>query len=339
MQLEALRRAIIEAPHVCPQQSPTYKVGEDTFGTPAPPRACVLCEVNHVVKSAIRTNSTTIEPYLVSKALCETNATLRPQQMSDASEAFFYIMDSLRSCTGERPEDERQSASFSPLYWDKVIPAGGLMLNVSTFVQSASQQNATLPSLLNAACFDVEEDASFSLPCPPAILPFQCVWRRLEPDSVEFEATLMVLAQSIIGEEFNFSELHLDCGAEPTDKVALRGFVAYYTGMHYTAFFRMNSVKSCDGSTKKDVWVHFDDSRIKAIGEWNSVVRYLVQGKHMPVLLFYERTSAATVPVETDIEIDDWVELEADMCDDDGCGIDDPATPAEKKDPEGCVVM
>lgn len=61
----------------------------------------------------------------------------------------------------------------------------------------------------------------------------------------------------------------------------LRGFVSYY-GKHYMAYFY---------SEKHDYWVHFNDSKIKKVGDFSDVVNAWVKFKELPILLFYESLS------------------------------------------------
>eukprot|EP00754_Rhynchopus_humris_P035607 Rhum_TRINITY_DN17141_c0_g1::Rhum_TRINITY_DN17141_c0_g1_i1::g.165291::m.165291 len=339
LQLESLRQGVVEVGHACAKQREGDKV-------------CVLCEVQYVVQSAPRTRAEFLRPDLVSRALhVASNLSIRPSTMSDATEVFFVITDELRNCT------------TNAAYWDDILPAAPLLLNVTAFVDDAAQYETCpkllLPSHLNTACA-----ASFAapLPKPPAVLPFLCVWRRMEPNSPEFRRTLRVFTANINAtppagsdesETIPLSALdarfvstsqadHEDddwdvpsreemaeadgASAAPEPKsfagegdMELRGFVAYYPGKHYTAFFKLRKGKVIGGGETqvdagRDVWAHFDDTRIRAISsKWSDVQEFLVAGNHMPVLLFYERhraegtpdASAATSP---DLP-DDWVEV------------------------------
>ena len=57
-----------------------------------------------------------------------------------------------------------------------------------------------------------------------------------------------------------------------------RGFITYY-GKHYMAYFY---------SEKLDYWLHFDDSRISEVGNFEAVIEKCLKGKEKPILLFYE---------------------------------------------------
>ena len=41
-------------------------------------------------------------------------------------------------------------------------------------------------------------------------------------------------------------------------------------------------------SEKKDTWIHFNDSRMTEIGNFEAVINKWVLGKEKPILLFYE---------------------------------------------------
>jgi len=58
----------------------------------------------------------------------------------------------------------------------------------------------------------------------------------------------------------------------------LRGFVSYY-GKHYMAYFY---------SEKHDYWLHFNDSKITQVGNFEDVVNAWIKGKELPILVFYE---------------------------------------------------
>uniref|UniRef100_A0A7S1NCR5 USP domain-containing protein n=1 Tax=Eutreptiella gymnastica TaxID=73025 RepID=A0A7S1NCR5_9EUGL len=61
---------------------------------------------------------------------------------------------------------------------------------------------------------------------------------------------------------------------------SLRGLICFY-GHHYVAYF-WNRVL--------DEWVYLDDSYVRPLGSWANVQQTIIDGRHMPLVLFYVRS-------------------------------------------------
>ena len=79
------------------------------------------------------------------------------------------------------------------------------------------------------------------------------------------------------------------------------GFIAYY-GSHYVAYWRSDAGVSSmcgvggntNGSSALDgsEWVSFDDNTVRAVGDWDAVVKKVDGGLLMPQLLFFGKRDA-----------------------------------------------
>uniref|UniRef100_A0A7S4G198 Peptidase C19 ubiquitin carboxyl-terminal hydrolase domain-containing protein n=1 Tax=Eutreptiella gymnastica TaxID=73025 RepID=A0A7S4G198_9EUGL len=59
------------------------------------------------------------------------------------------------------------------------------------------------------------------------------------------------------------------------------GMICFY-GRHYTSFFYNQQLQK---------WVFIDDSSVRPVGDWSDVKQNMIDGRHMPLVLFYSQKS------------------------------------------------
>jgi hypothetical protein len=76
-------------------------------------------------------------------------------------------------------------------------------------------------------------------------------------------------------------------GADPS--YVFRGLVCYY-GLHYVSIFQHIGAN-------QDVYMLFDDARIRPIGNWEAVKEECIKANYQPVLLLYELELGSMAPL------------------------------------------
>ncbi len=107
----------------------------------------------------------------------------------------------------------------------------------------------------------------------PSVLALTLVWNG-DPDRDTINAMLSKLSGN-----FNLGDAYLaDDHSKPKLDYKLRGMITFY-GAHYTAFFR---------SDELDIWLLFNDSYVRRVGDWSQVLDRCSKGLLRPTVLFYE---------------------------------------------------
>jgi hypothetical protein len=85
----------------------------------------------------------------------------------------------------------------------------------------------------------------------------------------------------------------------------LLGMVCFY-GKHYKAFFNQSVPKEAGASTATSsdsmAWFALDDSKATELGNWQSVVRFCLEGMWRPTLIIYQCSAPALAPPKPVIE-------------------------------------
>eukprot|EP01064_Diplonema_japonicum_P015064 TRINITY_DN2282_c1_g1_i1.p1 TRINITY_DN2282_c1_g1~~TRINITY_DN2282_c1_g1_i1.p1 ORF type:complete len:321 (+),score=10.53 TRINITY_DN2282_c1_g1_i1:86-1048(+) len=259
-------------------------------------KECVLCEVRFVVQSAPRVTASYLSPELVRTALeNKVGSNIRPHEMSDAVEVFWALCSEMQKTLPEKA-------------LDGIFPESAYIL---TALQSITAQNLSFVIASN-----VQEGYPLAR---HSLFPVQVVWKNYPPQSTQLQTDLVSFA-SVMHAQLDLRVISPHLYPRP-HSASLKGFIAYYPGMHYTAVFRLES----------GVWVHFDDKLIREISvQWKDVMGFISRGKHMPVLLFYEAD-------EVDSDLEEWVDVAAPV------RAKVVGTPSEQDDactksPKSCVV-
>ncbi|KAJ9461110.1 hypothetical protein DIPPA_02409 [Diplonema papillatum] len=279
LHLKQLRKGIIEAGHRCLLQEP---------GAEAAGKKCLLCEVRYIVESAPRTEGTYLKPDLVRVALRCSNPSLQENAMADAVETFSTICE-------EMTRSVRENSEIDPFL--RILPPSPYILNAFEFLYTAAAPGSTRPcfsALLKQACsLSLEQITPDTLRYTPEIFPYHVAW-RVYP-TVPDDCSSDPLRDDIrtfcmnLGMQVNLHITHdlPRLPNTPPRTSTLRGFLAYYPGMHYTSFFKLPS----------GVWAHFDDRNVRSLSSsWADIVEFMVKGKHMPVMLFYETDDVEPPP-------------------------------------------
>eukprot|EP01059_Diplonema_ambulator_P006521 TRINITY_DN161_c0_g1_i1.p1 TRINITY_DN161_c0_g1~~TRINITY_DN161_c0_g1_i1.p1 ORF type:complete len:342 (+),score=53.98 TRINITY_DN161_c0_g1_i1:99-1124(+) len=235
---------------------------------------CVLCEVRYVIQSASRIRASYLSPVLVRAALHgKVGKEVQPNKMADAVEVFWMLF-------GEMQKTLPKNAFLG------IFPDVNYMLN--------AQRTITMQDV-SAALLAEQPEGAPSI--THSLYPIQVIWRNYPPYSQDLQTDLVSFA-SLLQARLHLHNVSPHLYKTVERFATLKGFIAYYPGMHYTAVFKLPG----EGSP----WVHFDDTLISPISpDWADVVSFIARGKHMPVMLFYERDE---IPSE-----DGWVEVEAPM--------------------------
>ena len=133
-------------------------------------------------------------------------------------------------------------------------------------------------------------DASVTLRRPPACFTVALGWESDRVAAEDIRATLAAL------------DVTLDlAGLFPSVPAgtcySLRCVVCYY-GQHYHAFVRVSDgddgVSGGDSAASSGQWLMFDDTTIKPVGGWPSVLAKCFEGHLQPSVLFYDRDNTDT---------------------------------------------
>lgn len=121
----------------------------------------------------------------------------------------------------------------------------------------------------------------------PDIISIGLAWESEKPKPHHIQEVVQAIGTCIRLPDI-FSSV-VDDRWKASPMLNLVGIVSYY-GKHYSTFFY---------HTSRDMWIYFDDARVREIGSWDNVVDKCCRGNYQPLLLLYANPHGLPVAVDT----------------------------------------
>jgi hypothetical protein len=154
--------------------------------------------------------------------------------------------------------------------------------SATTAAATATRPLPPLPEPLRPACKAKATIHTYCLDAPLAVA-ISVGWTQSTAERATLRDFYNILAPTI-----RLSSLFTATpGADPS--YVFRGLVCYY-GLHYVSIFQHIGAN-------QDVYMLFDDARIRPIGNWEAVKEECIKANYQPVLLLYELELGSMAPL------------------------------------------
>ena len=126
-------------------------------------------------------------------------------------------------------------------------------------------------------------DTNVTLRHPPECFTVVLGWEsdRVAPEDIRATVAALDVTVDIAG-------LYPGLSPPVGTRYSLRCVVCYY-GQHYHAFVRVDGAEAA----AEGQWLMFDDTTIKPVGRWDSVLAKCFEGHLQPSVLFYDKDKTA----------------------------------------------
>ena len=272
---------------------------------------CMLCGIASLFEAQQQTEGDSIEVWTLRQTLADTSKNginFDVGGMSDAAEALEALLEKLHSISYPNrsetcePDDcwlhrtlgtlltssrTCDTCDFVPKelsYWSHItyLPASAIYREGYSI-----KRNHLFKAFLNCGADNVTYGTCDAPDCKgkvtitetashlPDVLVVNLMWKTRYAETREIEGTAYQLQEKVA-----VSDLPIFSNVPVEYKwVELLGFICYYKGSHYVAYFK----------DQKGVWIYLDDSTVRPLdSDLLSAQMHMVRSQYQPCLLFYK---------------------------------------------------